>query len=279
MCRGPAPGGAANRVPGRSVRPDVGELIGQHGVQAEVADQDVAGDGIGGDHVDVRPGLAVGVHAGALVLDVGELGAETAVGLDRDGGHRAGVVVGHEQHAAVHGQEAGRDAVGGPGVELAESSGGRVAGERGDPAAGLILEGVRLVHRVDVAAVRVEGQVGRVPGPGQHGDVADRAGERVVGRAEDAVRGPGDVRQRLGIGADEEAVPGVAHGPVTYPGRLTDFPAGAGRARDPASGRSRCGRRRAAARRRRWPRARRRRPTGGPGSARTRPGRGRSACP
>ena len=48
MCRGPAPGGAANRVPGRSVRPAGVELIGQHGVQAEVADQDVAGHGIRG---------------------------------------------------------------------------------------------------------------------------------------------------------------------------------------------------------------------------------------
>jgi hypothetical protein len=95
------PGHGAGRS-GDARRPALGEdavfaePIAEYRVNSQVGHEQVAGDRIEADLVRVRARLPDRVDTRSLVLDVAGHRSQPSAGFPREDGHRAGVVVGHD---------------------------------------------------------------------------------------------------------------------------------------------------------------------------------------
>ena len=146
------------RIVGRQLAVDRVELVDKHPVEAEIGDHGEAVRLVEVDRVGMRGALPLRVENLALVLDEIRGGPELAVGPDRQHGHAAAAVVGHE-HVLARGVDhqvarpvADRRLL----VEPGQLAGLGVKGERrhSAPFAGA----GALVHRVEVFPRRMHRQ-------------------------------------------------------------------------------------------------------------------------
>ena len=195
---GPGSGGEWRRPVGLERALRGVEAVDEDPVGPEVGREGEALGGIEVDAVSVRLLLPARVRAGALVGAHRRGGLQATVGPDGQDRHGAAAVVRDEDVSArlVHDEVAGPRPFRRLLVEEREITGLRVDREGAHRARLGALEARHLPHRVEEAAVRVEGEERGVLRLGRESGLARRAGGGVEGEAVDPAA------RAVGVGAD-----------------------------------------------------------------------------